>query len=134
MATDVASIGRRIRRYRKEKGLTLAELASKAKVSKSYLSELENGAGNHKRPSAETLYRIGKALGVAMSDLLGRPLIIEPKTTKPASLLEFAKKRKLPVSDIEMLASIQFRGNAPKTPERWEFIYQAIRNSAAIDG
>lgn len=134
MSSDATAIGRRIQRFRKEKGLTLAELAAKANISKSYLSELENGVGNHKRPSAETLYRIGKALGVAMSDLLGRPLIVESKTSKPASLREFARQRKLPATDLEMLASIRFRGDAPKTPERWEFIYQAIRNSAPMDG
>ena len=36
-------------------------------------------------------------------------------------------------ADIEMLASIEFRGEKPKTPERWAFIYQAIRNSVAMD-
>src|SRR4029450_9689060 len=131
MASDARAIGRRIKRYRLEKGISVSELASKARISKSYLSELEKGSGNHKRPSAEILYSIGKALGVAMSDLLGRPLIIAPTPKKPpASLLESAKNHRLPASDVEMLASINFRGKRPKSPERWEFIYQAIKNSA----
>jgi hypothetical protein len=47
--------------------------------------------------------------------------------------LSFAKKRHLPESDIQMLASIQLRGEKPKTEERWAFIYGAIRNSAGTD-
>ena len=35
------------------------------------------------------------------------------------SLLEFAKERRLPRSDVEMLASIRFRGDPPRTSRRW---------------
>jgi transcriptional regulator with XRE-family HTH domain len=103
-------------------------------VSKSYLSELENGNGSAQRPSADVLYRLGKALGVAMSDLLGRPVIIEPTRKRPASLVKFAKDANLPEADIEMLAGIKFRGDQPRTADRWGFIYQAIRNSEPMDG
>jgi transcriptional regulator with XRE-family HTH domain len=127
------TIGQRIRRFRLEQGLTLSELADKAEVSKSYLSELETGNGAAQRPSAETLYRLGMALGVAMSDLLGRPVIIAPTRERPASLLQFAKEQNLPEADIEMLAGIKFRGGQPKTAARWSFIYQAIRNSKPMD-
>jgi hypothetical protein len=69
-----------------------------------------------------------------MSDLLGRPIITAPPTKRPKSLLEFAEQAGLPEADVEMLANIQFRGGPPKTAERWSFIYQAIRNSASMDG
>jgi transcriptional regulator with XRE-family HTH domain len=128
------TVGQRIRRFREERGLTPTELAAKARISKSYLSELESGNGVAQRPSADMLYRIGEALGVAMSDLLGRPVIIKPKRERPPSLLEFAKRANLPEADIEMLAGIEFRGEQPRTPERWAFIYQAIRNSGSMDG
>jgi transcriptional regulator with XRE-family HTH domain len=127
------AIGARIKLYRTEKGLTAAQLAAGAEISRSYLSELENGKGEHKRPSAQVLYRIGSTLGISMSDLLGRPLITEPDRTRPESLLRFAKARNLPDGDVEMLASIRFRGEAPQTPARWEFIYNAIKSSAGID-
>ena len=127
------TIGQRIRRFRTDRGLSASELAAAARVSKSYLSELESATGTAQRPSADILYRLAKALGVAMSDLLGRPVTIEPKRHRPPSLLKFARENNLPESDIEMLASIEFRGEQPKTPERWSFIYQAIRNSAAMD-
>jgi hypothetical protein len=69
-----------------------------------------------------------------MSDLLGRPIITQPQNERPPSLLEFAANHNLPEADVEMLAAIEFRGEQPKTAERWAFIYQAIRNSVAMDG
>jgi len=113
--------------------MTAAALADKAKISRSYLSELENGKGAHKRPSADVMYRIGKALGVTMSELLGRPLISEPPKRRPAGLQRFAEEHGLSESDIDMLASIRFRGDVPQTPERWSFIYNAIKSSAVMD-
>jgi hypothetical protein len=44
-----------------------------------------------------------------------------------------AAKHKLPEADINMLASIRFRGEQPKTVERWEYIYSAIRGSRWLD-
>ncbi|MGD0273112.1 MAG: helix-turn-helix transcriptional regulator [Gaiellaceae bacterium] len=127
------SLGQRIRRFREERGMSASTLATEAHISKSYLSELETGRGSAGNPSAEKLYRIATALGVAMSDLLGRAVTTTPGDKRPESLVEFARAQSLPESDIEMLASIQFRGEKPKTPERWAFIYQAIRNSASMD-
>jgi transcriptional regulator with XRE-family HTH domain len=135
MADRPETIGQRIRRFREERGLTPSALAEEAGVAKSYLSALENdhGGTNHRRPSADTLYRLAQVLGVAMSDLLGRPIITENASARPKSLVSFAKRRSLPEADIEMLAGIRFRGDEPQTPERWEFIYQAIKNSAPMD-
>jgi hypothetical protein len=68
-----------------------------------------------------------------MSALLGRPLITQPPTHPSASLIRFAEANDLTDADVEMLASIQFRGERPKTPERWAFIYNAIKTSASLD-
>jgi transcriptional regulator with XRE-family HTH domain len=135
VSTTNETVGQRIKRFREELEITASELAEKAAVAKSYLSTLEHEEDhpNVRRPSADTLYRIAKELGVAMSDLLGRPIITEPQMGRSPSLLEFAKTRNLPEADIAMLAGIRFRGEEPKTPERWEFIYQAIKNSAPMD-
>jgi transcriptional regulator with XRE-family HTH domain len=129
------SIGARIKRYREERGMSASELAAAAKISKSYLSELENPKDGTKQPSADKLYAIAKALGVAMSDLLGKPIITAPPKRPPASLRRFVERHpEVPQGDIEMLSQIQFRGESPRSIERWEFIYQAIRNSKAMDG
>jgi transcriptional regulator with XRE-family HTH domain len=135
MSKASETIGERIKGFRSERGMSPSELAEKAGVAKSYLSTLEHEdrSKNVRRPSANTLYRIASALGVAMSDLLGRPVITAQAGRRPRSLVEFAKLRELPEADVEMLAGIKFRGEEPKTPERWEFIYQAIKNSAPMD-
>jgi transcriptional regulator with XRE-family HTH domain len=125
------AIGDRIRAYRKDRGMTLTELAATAGVSKSHLSALENGTGA--RPGATILHKIAVALGVTLADLIGREVRPQAPTQVPPSLLEFAKAQRLPQADIDMLASIAFRGEQPRTPERWAYIYTAIKTSASLD-
>jgi len=135
--TDGGSgMGGRIRRYRQDREMSLSQLAEQAGVSKGYLSALENGPDDARtrRPSAETLYAIAETLGVTMSDLLGRKLLSAASTEVPESLRKFAQEENLPEADVRMLSAIQFRGEPPRTAERWRYIYTAIRTSAAIDG
>ena len=124
-------LGQRLRRYREDRGWTQAVLAEQAAVSKPYLSELEGGAG--RRPSGEILLKLADALGVTVADLLGRHVVPTKDPDIPPSLREFVELRGLPESDIWMLAGIRFRGEAPRTPQRWEHIYNAIRTSQAMD-
>lgn len=129
-AISAEDIGARITRLRNDKGLSLSELASAATVSKSYLSTVEKGSGS--RPGAAILHKIAQALGVTLADLVGRELVVELPSI-PVALRELAADRGLPARDVEMLAGIAFRGESPKTRERWEFIYNAIKSSAAMD-
>jgi transcriptional regulator with XRE-family HTH domain len=125
-------VGDHIRRFREECGLSLSQLAADAGVSKGYLWTLENDQ-DARRPSADTLYSIAHALGVTMSDLMGRKLLPGAAPRVPESLQEFADEEGLPEADLHMLASIQFRGEQPRTKERWRYIYTAISTSKAID-
>jgi transcriptional regulator with XRE-family HTH domain len=59
-----------LRRERDRAGLSLTELARRAGIAKSTLSQLESGAGN---PSVETLWALGAALGVPFSRLVDPP-------------------------------------------------------------
>lgn len=127
------SVGANIRAYREEVGMSLNQLAERSGISKGYLSALENEEHGDRRPSGETLYSIAEALGVTMSDLMGRRLLTEGTTDIPPSLKEFAEEAGLPQRDIAMLAAIEFRGERPKTRERWSYIYNAIRTSADLD-
>lgn len=105
-------------------------------MSKGYLSTLENNddtGTQSRRPSAETLYAIAKVLGVTISDLLGRKLLTTPNNEIPESLRQFAREEDLPEADVVMLAAIKFRGEAPRTVDRWRYIYTAIRTSESID-
>jgi transcriptional regulator with XRE-family HTH domain len=58
-----------VKRLREEKGMTQADLAKKAKVTRPYITMLEGG--QRKAPSVATLQRIAKALGVPVTELLG---------------------------------------------------------------
>ena len=63
----VSIVGDNVRRLRERAGLSLRELAARATLSTSTLSNLEAGAGN---PGVETLVDISRALNVAFSELV----------------------------------------------------------------
>jgi transcriptional regulator with XRE-family HTH domain len=63
----IDAIAAAIRRERERVGLSLSELAKRAGVAKSTLSQLEAGTGN---PSVETLWALGVALDVPFSRLV----------------------------------------------------------------
>ncbi|HEY7225884.1 MAG TPA: XRE family transcriptional regulator [Micromonosporaceae bacterium] len=66
----LASIAAALRLERERAGLTLSEVARRAGVAKSTLSQLESGTGN---PSVETLWALAVALGVPFSQLVDPP-------------------------------------------------------------
>jgi transcriptional regulator with XRE-family HTH domain len=59
-----------LRRERERAGLTLTEVAARASIAKSTLSQLESGTGN---PSLETLWAICTVLGIQFSQILDPP-------------------------------------------------------------
>jgi transcriptional regulator with XRE-family HTH domain len=59
-----------LRRERRRSGLSLTEVARRAGIAKSTLSQLESGAGN---PSVETLWALCVALDMPFSRLLDSP-------------------------------------------------------------
>lgn len=68
--SPLAVIAAAVRRERERAGLSLTELARRAGIAKSTLSQLEAGTGN---PSVETLWALGVALDVPFSRLVGQP-------------------------------------------------------------
>src|SRR5882762_10068596 len=56
-----------LRRERRRTGLSLTEVARRAGIAKSTLSQLESGTGN---PSLETLWALSVALEIQISQLL----------------------------------------------------------------
>ena len=62
-------IGKNIQEIRIKKGLTLSELAEKANISKSYLSNIERELNDN--PSIQVVEKISKVLGVEFRTLLG---------------------------------------------------------------
>jgi transcriptional regulator with XRE-family HTH domain len=72
-------IGRRIRRLRHGRGLTLVQLADLADLSHPFLSQLERGLA---RPSISSLEKIARALGSSQVELLAGA---EPASDAPAA-------------------------------------------------
>jgi transcriptional regulator with XRE-family HTH domain len=62
----MATLGERVRELREEQNLTQDQLAARAKLSKGFLSDVEN---NKRNVGSEYLLRIANALGVSMDYL-----------------------------------------------------------------
>ncbi len=63
-------IGRRVAELRRERGLSLSELAARAGIGKATLSGVEAGTRN---PTLETLYAITGQLGLPLAAVLAEP-------------------------------------------------------------
>lgn len=59
-----------LKRIRERKGLSQRALAAKAKMSQTYLCNVENGKAD---PSLSTLKRLAEALGITVSELVKEP-------------------------------------------------------------
>ncbi|MFI9624188.1 helix-turn-helix domain-containing protein [Streptomyces sp. NPDC052042] len=67
MSTGNDVVARNLRVLREQRGLSLAELARQAGLSKQNLSKVEQGTGN---PTVETLFAVAVALGVPVTRLV----------------------------------------------------------------
>jgi transcriptional regulator with XRE-family HTH domain len=72
MQQEELRLGRTVRRLREERSLSLKQLAERALVSESFISQVERGVAN---PSVASLRRIAEALGTSIGALFdGRRL------------------------------------------------------------
>lgn len=133
VADSASAVADRIRREREKAGLSLAQLSAVTGLSKTYLVRLENRDSN---PSLDVLGRIADALQVTVADLVGGPVVrfeVEDAEIAP-SLRAFVDEAGLTTAELGMLASIRWRrGEEPRTPERWRYIYESLRLSRSID-
>lgn len=63
----VQLLGKNVRRYRQEMGISQEELAFRAGMKRSYLSDLERGTRN---PTVRALGRLAEALKCSAADLI----------------------------------------------------------------
>ena len=78
------TIGASIRKYRREKSLTIEKLAEKVVVTPKFLGDIERGK---KFPSIKTLIKIANSLDVSIDCLLSKEVI----RNKPIVINEIAK-------------------------------------------
>ncbi|TVY05656.1 helix-turn-helix domain-containing protein [Paenibacillus cremeus] len=65
-------IGKRIHELRLQKKYSITELAERAGVAKSYISNIERGIMSN--PSIQFLEKVAESLGVSMDDLINDPV------------------------------------------------------------
>lgn len=92
-------IGTKIRDFRRERGLTLAQVAERLNVSPSYLSSIER---NLKRPTIPLLRRIGEVLNVSVSYLLADT----PEGATGDKVRFFREARGLSMADLSEISEI----------------------------
>jgi transcriptional regulator with XRE-family HTH domain len=72
----LAAVGPRLRALRKQRGVTLEQLAESTEISVSTLSRLESG---QRRPTLELLLPIARAHHVPLDELVGAPMSGDPR-------------------------------------------------------
>ncbi|MEU2672836.1 helix-turn-helix domain-containing protein [Streptomyces sp. NPDC007164] len=70
------AVGARLRALRRERGMTLADLAAVTGVSESTLSRLESG---QRRPALDLLLPLARLYNVPLDDLVGAPRTGDPR-------------------------------------------------------
>ncbi len=123
------TLGDKIKNLRIKLGWSLDELAQKSRVSKAYLSQLENGASDN--PSADILYRIATNLGTSIADLLGKGIIPEEPNSIPENLRKAAIQFNINENYIKRLASTALRSKNKKGRDNysiddWNYLYQTL--------
>jgi transcriptional regulator with XRE-family HTH domain len=107
----VRQVGRFIREQRRAVGLSVRKLASLAGVSNPYLSQIERGL---RRPSAEILNGIAKALRISSETLYVQAGILDPR------------------QDTDLRTAIQAdRTISPKQKEVLLSVYESFREETA---
>jgi transcriptional regulator with XRE-family HTH domain len=75
LTEQLGSLGEYIANQRKAAGVTIRQLAEQAGVSNPYLSQIERGL---RKPSAEVLQQIAKAMRISAESLYVRAGIVNP--------------------------------------------------------
>jgi transcriptional regulator with XRE-family HTH domain len=68
MSTEKSTIGKNIKRLRKQRGLSQDKLSKLANISHNTIIKIESGA--IQSPTMDTASKIAKALGVSLDDLM----------------------------------------------------------------
>jgi transcriptional regulator with XRE-family HTH domain len=87
-ATELGRVGARLRATRMRQRMTLKEVASRAGISESFLSQVERGLAG---VSVPTLHRVAAALGIMVADLFepadaSRPQVVRRERRKSVDL------------------------------------------------
>ena len=118
---DTNDFGQAVKKRRKQEKMSQQVLAERVGISRNYLSQIERGQSTNL--SWQLRQRLTEVLGLQEED----PDASSQTHDYPPGLVEFAEKANLPPDDVAMLAKLQYRGQQPTTPEKWELLYNVIK-------
>jgi transcriptional regulator with XRE-family HTH domain len=128
---DFKRLGHAIRFHRQGKGWSLADLAKTSGISKTYISDLENGAAG--KPNIQYVFSVARALDITLDQLLSeqRPALAPAETGRPLDLppglAELRDEQELSDADLQMLSTVNFRGHRPRDKEGWRYLLETLR-------
>jgi transcriptional regulator with XRE-family HTH domain len=133
--TQMSTTGERIRHIREEQKMTQDQLANAAKISKGFLSDVEN---NNKNISSQSLLRIADKLGASVDYLLrgdvieavsSGPVVIPPELSQAAEELDlsYAKTLELLNAYTSVVARRSIKSKRNFSVEDWKNLHQAIK-------
>lgn len=130
----MSSVGERIKMRRNELGWTQEQLAQKAGISKSFLSDLENGK---RSVSAENLLDIARVLNLSLDYLMTgeQKEVTLAEVQVPASLVAFAEKEGLTFRQAIALLKMREQIVAHRSTTKkegvdkvdWQKFYEAVK-------
>ena len=131
------TVGSRIRRRREALGWIQEELATKAKISKSFLSDLENGKRN---VGADKLLDIARALNLSLDYLMTGEATKDAEAAPsdvqiPNSLASFAADHGISFREVMALLDMQNQIIAHRSSVKkgdledvdWQQFYEAVK-------
>lgn len=131
----MSSVGERIKERRLDIGWTQDQLCTKAGLSKSFLSELENGK---RSVSAANLLDIARALNVSLDYLMTGKASKETQSEVaiPASLANFAAEEGLSLRQTLMLLDMHKQILAHRSAKKkdgleavdWQKFYEGVKD------
>ncbi len=102
-AVDPKNIGSFIRHHRERADLSLRRLAERAGISNPYLSQIERGI---RKPSAEILKRLSRALEISAESLYTRAGLIEDGPARPTVVEAVDADRRLTPRQKQVLLDL----------------------------
>jgi XRE family transcriptional regulator of biofilm formation len=128
----MSNLGSRIKARRLSLGWTLDRLATEAKVSKGFLSDLENEV--QKSPGGVYVKRIARALDLTVDHLIsGTPVARRDEDIEiPSSLAAFAGAENLTFAQTLMMLKLRqqvlaFRNEGGTDNFDWKPFYEAVK-------
>jgi transcriptional regulator with XRE-family HTH domain len=122
----LANIGSRLRALRKEREVTLADVAAETGISVSTLSRLESGA---RRPTLELLLPLARAYGVTLDELVDAPptgdprVHLRPVTRHDMTMIPLTRRAGGIQAYKLVIAAGTRREPSPQSHEGYEWLY-----------